>query len=248
MFLSYINDLPNNLHSIVRPFADDTIGYNTANIHQVLQDDLARLEMWEDAWNMEFHPSKCQQITFSRKRQPANQSLYLHNTMIPKADQIKYLGVTLDTKTNWNAHVNNTASRGNSILSFIRRNVLTTSIEIKATAYKQLVCPVLEYASAAWDSASDTAAKLLEAVQRRGARLVCGIRRTDRKTSTTGLLQKLNLPPLSQRRSERRLQIFSQYHHSNKSVLSRYIQQADYSSARRHPKQYFIPQSNSVNH
>ena len=143
--------------------------------------------------------------------------------MIPKADQIKYLGVTLETKTNWNAHVNNTASRGNSILSFIRRNVLTTSIEIKATAYKQLVRPVLEYASAAWDSASGTAAKLLEAVQRRGARLVCGIRRTDRKTSTTGLLQKLNLPPLSQRRSERRLQIFSQYHHSNKSVLSSYI-------------------------
>ena len=85
-------------------------------------------------------------------------------------------------------------------------------------------------------------------MQRRGARLVCGIRRTDRKTSTTGLLQKLNLPPLSQRRTERRLQIFSQYHHSNKSVLSRYIQQAEYSSARRHPEQYFTPQSNSVHH
>ena len=88
MFLFYINDLPDNLHSIVRLFANDTIVYNTANNHQVLQDDFAKLEMWEDAWNMKFHPSKCQQITFSRKRQPANQSL-THS-----ADQIKYLGVT----------------------------------------------------------------------------------------------------------------------------------------------------------
>ena len=97
-FFSHINDLPNRPHLIVRLFDDDTIVYNTANNHQVLQDDLAKLEMWEDAWNMEFHPSECQQITFSRKPQPANQSPYLHNTMIPKADQIKYLGVTLDTK------------------------------------------------------------------------------------------------------------------------------------------------------
>ena len=66
MFLFYTNDLPNRPHSIVRLFAGDTIVYNTANNHQVLQDDLVKLEMWEDAWNMEFHPSECQQITFSR--------------------------------------------------------------------------------------------------------------------------------------------------------------------------------------
>ena len=82
-------------------------------------------------------------------------------------------------------HINSIASLGNSILSFIQRNVLTTFETVKATAYKQ---PVLEYASAAWDSASDTAGKLLEAVHSCGFRLICGIRRTDRK---------LNLPPLS---------------------------------------------------
>ena len=75
-------------------------------------------------------------------------------------------------------HINSIASLGNSILSFIQRNVLTTFDTVKATAYKQ---PVLEYASAAWDSASDTAGKLLEAVQSCGFRLICGIRRTDRK-------------------------------------------------------------------
>ena len=39
--------------------------------------------------------------------------------------------------------VNNTAARGNSTLGFIKQNVLTTSENVKATAYKQPVCPVL---------------------------------------------------------------------------------------------------------
>ena len=180
--------------------------------------------MWEVAWNMEFHPSKCQQITFSGKHLPANQSPYLHNLMIRKAGKIKYLRVTLDMKTNWNVHVNNTAARGNSIIGFIRRNILTTTVEVKATAYKQLVCPMLEYASAAWDSASDTAAKLLEAVQRRGARLVCGIRRTNRLAAKA---QPATIITASLRETS---PDFQSVPPPNKT----------------HPEQYSIPQSNSV--
>ena len=105
---------------------------------------------------MEFHPAKCQQMSFSRKREPARLPLYLHGTAIPKADSIKYLGVTIDSKVNWNAHVISTAAKGHLSLGFVRRNILTTSEQVKSTAYKQLVRPVLEYASASWDSASDT--------------------------------------------------------------------------------------------
>ena len=149
---------------------------------------------------MEFHPAKCQQMSFSRKREPARLPLYLHGTAIPKADSIKYLGVTIDSKVNWNAHVISTAAKGHLSLGFVRRNTFTTSEQVKSTAYKQLVRPVLEYASASWYFASDTATSRLEAVQRRAARLICGIRRTDRATSTTGLLHRLNLRPLSERR------------------------------------------------
>ena len=204
MFLFYINDLPDTLKSSIRLFADDTIAYNSASNHSTLQDDLNKLELWEQQWDMEFHPSKCQHIVFSRKRQPTDKVLNLHGTEIPKANDIKYLGVTLDPKLNWNKHIDNVTAKGNSTLGFIRRNVLTSSETVKNTAYKQLVRPVLEYASASWDSVSDTAASRLEAVQRRAARLICGIRRTDRKTSTTSLLQKLDLQPLNERRSDRR--------------------------------------------
>ena len=116
-------------------------------------------------------------------------------------------------------YVNNTAARGNSSLCFIKRNVHTTSENVRATAYKEVIRPMLEYASAAWDSVSDNTAKCLEAEQRRTARFISGIRRTDIKTSTTGLMQRLNLLPLANRRSERRLHIFSQYHQSTTLIM-----------------------------
>lgn len=197
---------------------------------------------------MEFHPSKCQHITFSRKRQPDRQTLSLHGTEIPRAERIKYLGLTLDPKITWSTHIDNTTTKANSTLGFIRRNVLTDSTEVKATAYKQLVRPVMEYSSAALDSISNTASSRLEAVQRRAARVICGIRRTDRQTSTTSLLTTLNLQPLSERRSDRRMKIFSQYHHTNNTVLSRYTKRATTTSARRHPLQYLAPHSNSDHH
>ena len=83
-------------------------------------------------------------------------------------------------------------------------------------AYKKLVHSVLEDAFAAWDSASDIAVSQLEAVQRRESRFTCGIM----KTSTTGLLQKLNLKSL---RRNRRLKVFSQYLHSSKTAINNYV-------------------------
>ena len=96
LFLFYINDLPDALNSNVRLFTDDTVLYNSALNHSTLQDDLNCLEKWESDWDMEFHPKKCQHITFTRKRKPDHHTFSLHNTQISKANSVKYLGVTLD--------------------------------------------------------------------------------------------------------------------------------------------------------
>ena len=62
LFLVYINDLPDELSSKVRLFADDTAVYLTiggSENGKGLQNDLDRLSMWENRWDMEFNPSKC---------------------------------------------------------------------------------------------------------------------------------------------------------------------------------------------
>ena len=55
LFLLYINDLPENIQSQVRLFADDTAVYLTVtNMQdsQVLQSDLESLQHWERTWDI----------------------------------------------------------------------------------------------------------------------------------------------------------------------------------------------------
>ena len=73
LFLLYINDLPENIQSQVRLFADDTAVYLTVDSQNdsiILQNDLDTLQKWELTWDMEFNPSKCQVLHISRAQQP----------------------------------------------------------------------------------------------------------------------------------------------------------------------------------
>ena len=59
-FLAYINDLPEQVRSRVRLFADDTAMYHALDNYadsEILQKDLEILENWEKLWDMSFKPS-----------------------------------------------------------------------------------------------------------------------------------------------------------------------------------------------
>ena len=61
LFVVFINDLPDNVSSNVRLFADDCLLYrriNTPEDTNILQQDLHRLEEWEAKWQMSFNLPK----------------------------------------------------------------------------------------------------------------------------------------------------------------------------------------------
>ena len=69
LFLLFINDLPDNIRSSVRLFADDCVLYR--NIHSLqdcltLQEDLTSLEQWEADWQMKFNVAKCHSMRVTR--------------------------------------------------------------------------------------------------------------------------------------------------------------------------------------
>jgi len=62
LFLLHINDLPNEVRSTVRLFADDCLLYRVINSQQdqtILQDDLTNLERLRSKWGMKFNAQKC---------------------------------------------------------------------------------------------------------------------------------------------------------------------------------------------
>ena len=74
LFLLYINDLPDNVQSSVRLFADDALLLDIVASDadcDPIQSDLRRLESWQYHWQMEFNPSKSKIVIISLKNNPS---------------------------------------------------------------------------------------------------------------------------------------------------------------------------------
>ena len=83
-----------------------------------------------------------------------------------KEEELKYLGVTIESKLHCHRHISNITARGNSTLGFIRCTVTATSENIQALAYKEFARLILEYTVGAWDSMTKAEETQLKAVQR----------------------------------------------------------------------------------
>jgi hypothetical protein len=70
LFLCHINDLPDAVKSQVRLFADDCLLYrpiNSQKDHDILQQDLKKLETWAENWGMKFNTKKCYILSIKQK-------------------------------------------------------------------------------------------------------------------------------------------------------------------------------------
>ena len=153
LFLIYINDLPDELSSQVRLFADDTAVYMTIGNTEdgkVLQNDLDRLSMWEDRWDMEFNPSKYQVVRVTTSRKLINVTYTLHGQVLEVVTSAKYLGVDISSGPSWNPHIDRITKTATTTLNFIQRNIKNQ--KVRETAYNTLVRPQLEYAAPVWDT------------------------------------------------------------------------------------------------
>ena len=154
LFLVYINDLPDNISSEVRLFADDCVIYRQIknNLDQVqLQNDLNTLSEWQSKWQMHFNTKKCFSMRITHSRNPKFFNYTLDNDVLESTDCHTYLGVDISNTLTWNRHINRITSSANRSLAFIKRNLYSCPRSVKANAYLTLVRPLLEYSSSVWD-------------------------------------------------------------------------------------------------
>ena len=109
LFLAYINDLPEQVKSKVRLFADDTVVYITMDKQDspaVLQGDLKELELWETLWTWN---STQVSVRLSMKQHPDipfGQTMFYTVRYWKPPPSARYLGVDISDNMNWSDHTN----------------------------------------------------------------------------------------------------------------------------------------------
>ena len=116
----------------------------------------------------------------------------LDDTPLADTPSTSYLGVELSSDLRWNKQVKKTVAKGNQTLGVLKRNLRHCPRSIKDMAYKTILRPKLEYASAVWDPFTEDNIRKLEAVQRRAARFVCNSYR--QTASVSSMLSELSRP------------------------------------------------------
>ena len=242
LFLAYINDLPDNVTSQVRLFADDTVVYaaiSRMDDSLALQRDLDTLHLWEDKWDMEFNPSKCQVLQITRARSPIPTKYFLHNQELEITNCARYLGVDISQNLSFNSHIDRITASANKSLGFLRRNLKVKDTKIKTVAFQAMVRPVLEYCSSCWDPYTQKNINKIEMVQRRAARWVIGDWR--QTSSVTNMLQELKWRSLALRRADARLIMLYKILHGMVAIpVQPYIPQSTRLSTS--SRQHTIPQ------
>lgn len=242
LFLAYINDLPENIRSSIRLFADDCVIYREIVNDldsDILQQDLLTLGEWEKKWQMKFNYQKCFVMRITHKRSPKITTYTLDGVALSPVENHPYLGVTITNNLSWNRHIQETCSKANRSLGFIKRNLYSCNQSTKLTAYRSLVRPLVEYSSAVWDPYTKQNIDKLEAVQKRAARFILNDYKSRTPGCATQMVKDLGLEPLTTRRKARRLCIFQKSRLGQLSLpIGKLLQPVQRQSRHHHPDSY----------
>lgn len=184
-------------------YADDITITLTGKIESTLcdlmQTALNILENWCNRNFLSVNPAKTELILFTRKRKLGFLKMpKLFGTCLELTNQVKYLGIILDSKLNWSSHLKHKIQKASVAFWQCRRTVGRTwglSPKIVLWLYTAVIRPMLCYGSVVWwpKIKQTTAAKQIEHVQRLACLAVTGSMRT---TPTAAMEAILNIPSL----------------------------------------------------
>ena len=156
LFLCYINDLPDNLISNPKLFADDTALFSNVNSpaesENDLNQDLSNITNWAKQWKMLFNPDVSKppkEVIFSKKiKKTVHPSLLFNKATIQTCSSEKHLGLILDEKLNFKQHLDEKISKSMKIIGVIKKLRPILPRHSLISIYKSFVRPNLDYGDA----------------------------------------------------------------------------------------------------
>ena len=149
LFLLYINDMPAKLNSLLKLFADDSYLYrhikSILDMH-CLQNDLDKLQDWDQNWDIEFHPKKWKLLSITNKTKPIPTEYKIYGETLESVETIKYLGLTLYKNLN-GINMYQSPVQTHQRRYFLQRILRGCSKKTKIQAYRTYVLPMIMYVS-----------------------------------------------------------------------------------------------------
>ena len=179
LFLLYINDLP-NISNILQfyLFADDTNIYyeddNLKNLEATVNKELKKLHTWLIVNRLSLNINKTNFVVFHPFNKPLRQKITLKicKKAISEKDNLKYLGILIDSTLTWKNHIDNVSSKLSKAIGLLSKIRHFVNIKILKTLYYSLVYSHLIYAIEVWGSSDVTHLNRLLLLQKRVVRLI----------------------------------------------------------------------------
>ena len=123
LFLIYVNDLPKSHHrqNSKSQFADDTALWaaskNVQFVAKLLRKDLQKLAKWCAKWGIKLNPEKKNKVIILSRSSLARNSepiLKLYGKRLKIYPQVKFLGITFDSKFTFQRHFEEILGRCNT--------------------------------------------------------------------------------------------------------------------------------------
>jgi hypothetical protein len=179
LFIVYANDLPRCLsHSQAILYADDTTifisGKDVTDLSRLMNLDLLNLHHWCHANSLAINVSKTKFMLLSAnsRTQHNDPNLSIGGKQIECVSDFCFLGIVIDDKLSWKAHLAQLRSKLSRGLYMLRRVRSLTSKKGLLSLYYSLIHSHLSYGSLLWGSASSSTLKPILTQQKKAIRIV----------------------------------------------------------------------------
>lgn len=173
---------------------------------------LDHISSWADKWGFVFSPQKCQAIIFRRYMKASELSnlsqLKIYDQGLTFAEEVRFLGVLLDTRLNLNKHVQHVKSKATkriTILKCLAGRNCGADRTILLRIYKSIIRPILDYVCQILDGPRNKMVDSLDSVQNVCIRIATGALRT---SPILPLLVEADVLPLRLRRCDLTLRYY----------------------------------------
>ena len=200
LFLLYVNDMAyisELLHLL--QFADDsTITYSSHNLDIALEHmetEFRHILDWLAANKLIINLSKTHLMVFTNRVRPQSISINANGHTINEITQTKFLGIILDNKLCWDAHIKHVTLKVSKTISLFRILKWTLPTNILKMLYYTMVFPYFNYCNAVWGGAANTHINQLVLLQKKCIRNICKVGYLDH---TAPLFKELKILKIEQ--------------------------------------------------